>query len=189
MEATRDKIKRIYEALPQLNCGLCGFEGCGQFAKAVAEGRASPFGCRQDPWAGYRISQIIGEKVPGVGATRNGDQGLFPRQSKSPVSVGSLRAEVGELSRRVDGILGRINSLERKGAIVMPRGDGTGPAGGGPGTGRGLGRGGGRGRMGGRGLGVGGECICPNCGHRVTHQRGTPCYEIRCPKCGSPMGR
>ena len=44
MGAAKDEIKRIYEMLPQLNCGSCGFEGCGQFAKAVAEGRASPFG-------------------------------------------------------------------------------------------------------------------------------------------------
>ena len=72
----------------------------------------------------------------------------------------------------------------------MPRGDGTGPAGRGPGTGRGLGRGGGRGRMsGGSGLGAGGECVCPNCGYRTTHKVGSPCYEIKCPKCGVPMKR
>jgi hypothetical protein len=71
----------------------------------------------------------------------------------------------------------------------MPRGDGTGPAGRGPGTGKGLGRGGGRGRMGGSGLGAGGECVCPNCGYRAPHQVGSPCYEIKCPKCGTPMAR
>ncbi|MBL7178334.1 MAG: hypothetical protein ISS66_21130 [Desulfobacteraceae bacterium] len=72
----------------------------------------------------------------------------------------------------------------------MPRGDGTGPRGQGPRTGRGMGRGtGGRGRMGGRGLGVGGGCVCPNCGDRITHQRGTPCYEVNCPKCGALMTR
>jgi len=72
----------------------------------------------------------------------------------------------------------------------MPRGDGTGPRGQGPGTGRGMGGGtGGRGRMGGRGLGVGGDCVCPNCGHGITHQRGTPCYELNCPKCGALMTR
>jgi hypothetical protein len=65
----------------------------------------------------------------------------------------------------------------------MPRGDGTGPAERTPGTGRGLGRGGGR------GLGTGGECVCPNCGYRTTHQAGSPCYEIQCPKCGAPMTR
>jgi hypothetical protein len=71
----------------------------------------------------------------------------------------------------------------------MPGGDGTGPAGGGPGNGRGLGRGAGRGMMGGRGLGTGGECICPNCAYRATHQRGVPCYEGKCSKCGTPMTR
>ena len=71
----------------------------------------------------------------------------------------------------------------------MPRGDGTGPAERGSGTGRGLGRGGGRGRMDGRGLGAGGECICPNCGYKATHQQGVPCYEVKCPKCGTTMIR
>jgi hypothetical protein len=189
MGATKDKIKQIYETLPQLNCGLCGFEGCGQFAKAVAEGRASPFGCRQDPGAGYRISEIMGIKAPIFDYYHKVSQPSFTPRPGSPISPASLGSEVRELSRRIEGILERINSLQRKEAIAMPRGDGTGPAGGGPGTGRGLGRGGGRGRMGGRGLGVGGECTCPNCGHRVTHQRGTPCYQLQCPKCGSPMAR
>jgi Na+-translocating ferredoxin:NAD+ oxidoreductase RNF subunit RnfB len=103
MGATRDKIKRVYDTLPQLNCGLCGFESCGQFAKAVAEGRASPFGCRQDPWAGYRISEIMGIKAP-----------LFARGQRPNASIGSLRSEVSELSKRVEGILNRIDSLGKK---------------------------------------------------------------------------
>ena len=49
---------------------------------------------------------------------------------------------------------------------------------------------GGRGRHpGGFGLGPGGECVCPNCGNKVPHQRGVPCYEHSCPKCGQPMTR
>ena len=54
----------------------------------------------------------------------------------------------------------------------------------------GAGRGrGGRGRMGGFGLGPGGECVCPDCGKTAPHQRGVPCYQIKCPKCGSQMTR
>ena len=48
---------------------------------------------------------------------------------------------------------------------------------------------GGRGRMGGFGLGPGKECVCPNCGAKVPHQRGVPCYTLKCPKCGSRMTR
>ncbi len=75
----------------------------------------------------------------------------------------------------------------------MPFGDGTGPGGQGPGTGRGMGRGGGRGRMGGNrpGAGPSGYCVCPNpnCGAKVSHQVGTPCYNMNCPKCGTKMIR
>ncbi|MHC1596356.1 MAG: hypothetical protein ACXQTO_05855 [Candidatus Syntropharchaeales archaeon] len=55
----------------------------------------------------------------------------------------------------------------------------------------GIGRGGGgRGRMpGGRGLGPGGECRCPSCGTTAPHQRGVPCYQQTCPKCGARMIR
>ena len=70
----------------------------------------------------------------------------------------------------------------------MPRGDGTGPSGQGPGTGSGTGsRRGGRGD--GFGAGPGGKCICPNCGEKVPHKLGTPCYKQLCSKCGAAMTR
>ncbi|MCK9276255.1 MAG: DUF5320 domain-containing protein [Syntrophales bacterium] len=74
----------------------------------------------------------------------------------------------------------------------MPRGDGTGPRGQGPKTGRGMGgqrQGGGRGLGGGFAAGPGGYCVCPNCGEKADHQLGTPCYEQKCPKCGTAMTR
>jgi hypothetical protein len=47
------------------------------------------------------------------------------------------------------------------------------------------------GRMGGTraGSGPGGYCVCPNCGERVSHKLGTPCYAMSCPKCGTKMAR
>ena len=46
-----------------------------------------------------------------------------------------------------------------------------------------------RGSMGGVGMGPGGECICPECGNKVPHQRGIPCFKRKCKKCGSMMIR
>jgi hypothetical protein len=64
----------------------------------------------------------------------------------------------------------------------MPRGDGTGP------PNRQGQRGG---RMGGNrpGLGPEGDCVCPSCGEKLPHQRGVPCYNVSCPKCGTKMVR
>ena len=72
----------------------------------------------------------------------------------------------------------------------MPRGDGTGPGGKGTGKGKGTGgrQGGGRGG-GGFAAGPGGNCVCPSCGNKVSHQQGAPCYDQSCPKCGTNMKR
>jgi len=32
MAVSKEKIRKIYEILPKLNCGFCGFGSCGQFA-------------------------------------------------------------------------------------------------------------------------------------------------------------
>lgn len=30
-------------------------------------------------------------------------------------------------------------------------------------------------------------CICPECGYETEHDRGVPCNEMKCPKCGATM--
>ncbi len=59
----------------------------------------------------------------------------------------------------------------------------------GRGAGRGQGSGAGKGRGQRGGLGPVGNCVCPSCGTKVAHQPGTPCTEVKCPKCGTPMMR
>ena len=58
------------------------------------------------------------------------------------------------------------------------------------GEGDGRGRGRGLGRKGGpRAAGPGGHCICPDCGYKVAHKAGEPCFEKKCKKCGATMTR
>jgi len=58
------------------------------------------------------------------------------------------------------------------------------------GRGGGFGRGrGNQGRGRGGGAGPGGNCLCPACGYKTPHPRGTPCSQMACPKCGTPMIR
>ena len=59
------------------------------------------------------------------------------------------------------------------------------------GSGRGQGQGGRQSGGSGRGSGTGqtGSCICPQCGQKQAHQRGVPCFELTCPKCGAAMIR
>ena len=67
----------------------------------------------------------------------------------------------------------------------------------GSGLGRGLDAGSGRGtpadmpkgRMGGFAKGPGGGCVCPSCGAKSAHSLGLPCFEQKCPKCGTAMVR
>ena len=111
MAVSKEKIREIYEVLPKLNCGFCGFGSCGQFARAVAEGRASPFGCRQNPWSGYKISEIIGAQVP---AYSYGYQPAFVSRPGVSPSDKALKEEVQGLSQSVDDMLARIEKLKAR---------------------------------------------------------------------------
>jgi len=66
----KQKIKDIYEVLPKLDDELCGYKTCGEFARAVAEGRAPCHGCVSGgPSVAARVCEIVGQKVPEGQAT------------------------------------------------------------------------------------------------------------------------
>ena len=104
---------------------------------------------------------------------------------KMKVSQSTFQRILKQARGKIAQALVNGRALRMKGGeVVMPRF--------GRGFGVGRGRGGGRGRMGGPlSAGPGGDCVCtnPDCQHEASHQVGAPCYQIKCPKCGSPMVR
>ncbi len=61
---TDPKIEEVNEALPQANCGGCGFAGCINFAEAVVKGEAEPNGCvAADEATIVNVAKILGKTV------------------------------------------------------------------------------------------------------------------------------
>ncbi len=66
-EEIKRKAREIVSLLPKKNCGGCGFGDCGQFALAVAQGKASPYDCHRGAGEiGKRISQIVNIDPPEI---------------------------------------------------------------------------------------------------------------------------
>ena len=108
---------------------------------------------------------------------------------KMKVSQSTLQRILNLAHQKTAQALVEGRAIELKGGEIKMIGFGRG---GGRGLGRGRGIGGGRGRMGGAfAAGPGGVCVCtnPDCKHKESHQLGVPCFQRKCPKCGSPMIR
>jgi hypothetical protein len=43
--------------------------------------------------------------------------------------------------------------------------------------------------QGGFAMGPVGDCVCPNCGKSLPHQKGVPCSSMQCPGCATKMTR
>ena len=115
------------------------------------------------------------------------DQNQITIAQKMKISQSTLQRILSSARKKIAQALVKGQAIKMEGGeVIMPR------FGRGPGRGAGLGPGGGRGRMGGPfAAGPGGFCVCtnPNCKNEITHQAGVPCYQTKCPKCGSPMVR
>ena len=57
------RVEQALGSLPGINCGACGFAGCGGFAAAVAEGNVSVSGCKPGGQeVAAQLAQILGVK-------------------------------------------------------------------------------------------------------------------------------
>jgi hypothetical protein len=62
---SKEKTRKIYEVLPKLDDQRCGYKSCGEFARAVAEGKAPCYGCVSGgPEVATKVCGIMGAKVP-----------------------------------------------------------------------------------------------------------------------------
>ena len=88
----------------------------------------------------------------------------------------------------------RMQEQDEERSIMNGKKGGGGGQGQGTGTGSGTGQGQGRGGRraagaGGAAAGPGGYCVCLSCGERAVHERGVPCINQKCSKCGASMTR
>ncbi|MBE9569310.1 MAG: hypothetical protein IMF11_01675 [Proteobacteria bacterium] len=61
----KEKIRKIYEVLPNLDDQRCGYKTCGEFARAVADGKAPCYGCASGgPEVAAKVCEIMGASVP-----------------------------------------------------------------------------------------------------------------------------
>jgi len=119
----KEKIRKIYEVLPKLDDQQCGYKSCGEFARAVAEGKAPCYGCVSGgPEVAAKVCEIMGARVP---------EEAIPHFSPSPGLYQPGLSGGGGMGRGMGQGLGR----------------GRGP-GRGRGRGGGMGRGFGRGQRG-----------------------------------------
>jgi predicted DNA-binding protein (UPF0251 family) len=103
---------------------------------------------------------------------------------KMKISQSTLSRLLREGRKKLADAIIQGNAIKIEGGnfkMAMPRGRGLGL-----GKGRGFGGGG---RRGGFVAGPSGNCICSKCGYKESHQTGVPCYQKKCPKCGSQMTR
>ena len=139
----------------------------------------------QSGGSGIQAAQMIANT--GADAVMTGNLGP---NAKDVLSAAGIKVYLGvsgtvreALQQYADGQLQVVSGS----AADVPSDTGSFGGGSAPGSGRGRGRerGAGRGRR--AGAGPVGNCICPSCGTSVPHQAGIPCFEQKCPKCGTAM--
>ena len=122
----KEEIKKIYDVLPKLDDRRCGYRTCGEFARAVAEGKAPCYGCVSGgPQVAAEVCEIMRVRVP---EEANPQPGLGRGFYQPGFSGG--RGMAGWIGRYFGQCMGR--GLGRGRGMGMGRGGGMG---------RGFGRG------------------------------------------------
>jgi hypothetical protein len=61
----KEKTRKIYRVLPKLDDQRCGYKTCGEFARAVADGKAPCYGCVSGGLeVAAKVCEIMGARVP-----------------------------------------------------------------------------------------------------------------------------
>jgi hypothetical protein len=64
-EDVKEKTRKIYEVLPKLDDQRCGYRTCGEFARAVAQGKSPCYGCVSGgPEVAAKVCEIMGARIP-----------------------------------------------------------------------------------------------------------------------------
>ena len=117
----KEKTREIYEVLPKLDDQRCGYKTCGEFARAVADGKAPCYGCVSGGTeVAAKVCEIMGARVP---------EQATPQFGPSPGFYQPGLSGSRGMGRGIGWGLGRGQGMSR-------------------GMGRGMGRGFGRGRRG-----------------------------------------
>ena len=162
-----------------------GIQAAAQVARSqpnvVLTGNCGPKAFHTLQAAGIKV--IVG--VAGVvkDAVQQYGQGQYQPSDRPNVSGHWDGADIEKALKTVPG------RKAWKGGCTMMYAQRQGGGGGGGGAAGGGGSGQGGGRGGGFRPGPGGMCLCPACGEKVTHQQGSPCMQMKCPKCGAAMVR
>ena len=60
-----EKVEKIRDCLPGINCGACGYSGCDDYAKAVANGAAPNQCVPGGPSVAKQVAEIMGVRSRG----------------------------------------------------------------------------------------------------------------------------
>jgi hypothetical protein len=115
---TKEKIRKIYEVLPKLDDRQCGYKTCGEFARAVAEGKAPCYGCISGgPQVASKVCEIMGVKIPEEASTQ-----ASPRRGFYQPRLLGGRRMVGWMGRSFRRGMGQGMGMGRGGGRGFGRG-------------------------------------------------------------------